>query len=61
MSGSSTGALIGLILALVGAAVVIKIIDDVTKEKRYVCPTCGHTLRKGSVQCPSCKTPLRWA
>jgi len=60
MTGSSTGALIGLILAVLGAAAVIKIIDDATKEKRYVCPTCGHTLRKNSVQCPSCKTTLRW-
>ncbi len=61
MSGSSTGALIGLILAVLGAAAVIKIIDDATKEKRYVCPNCRHTLRKNSLQCPSCKTPLRWA
>lgn len=60
MSGSSTGALIGLILAVLGAAAVIKIIDDATKEKRYVCPSCGRTLRKNTATCPSCKTPLRW-
>lgn len=61
MSGSSTNALIGLILAVLGAAAVIKIIDEATKEKRYVCPTCGHILRKGSARCPNCKTTLRWA
>ena len=61
MSGSSTKALIGLILAVLGAVAVIKIIDEVTREKRYVCPSCSHTLRKGTQHCPSCKTPLRWA
>ena len=61
MSGSSTNALIGLILAVVGAAVVIKIIHEATKEKQYVCPSCGHILRKGTSHCPNCKTPLRWA
>lgn len=61
MSGSSTGALIGLILALLGAAAVIKIIDDATKEKRYVCPGCGHTLRNGIQRCPKCGITLRWA
>ena len=61
MSGSSTNALIGLILAVLGAAVVIKIINEATKEKRFVCPGCGHTLRKGSLRCPKCGITLRWA
>ena len=61
MTGSATNSLIGLILAIVGVAAVIKIIDDATKSKKYVCPSCGHTLRKGVSRCPECRTQLRWA
>ena len=58
---SAVGALIGLILGIVGVAAVIKIINDATKEKKYVCPECGHILRHGTSRCPKCGIPLRWA
>jgi lipopolysaccharide biosynthesis regulator YciM len=61
MSDSAVKALIGLIIGILGAAAVIKIIDDATKERKYVCPQCGHVLRHGTARCPACKTPLRWA
>ena len=60
MTGSATNSLIGLILAIVGVAVVIKIIGDAAKSKKYVCPDCGRTLRKGVLRCPECGTQLRW-
>lgn len=61
MSDSAVKALIGLIIGILGAAAVIKIIDDATKERKYVCPQCGHILRQGTSRCPKCKTQLRWA
>jgi len=60
-NNSAMGALIGLALAVVGAAAVIKIVDDAFKEKKYVCPECEHTLRKGQKKCTHCGTVIRWA
>lgn len=60
-NNSSMGALIGLALAVVGAAAVIKIIDDALKEKKYVCPECEYTLRKGQKKCPNCGILIKWA
>lgn len=58
---SAVDALIGFIIGVVGAALVVKIIDEVTKEKRYVCPKCGQALRNGITHCPHCGIALRWA
>ena len=58
---SALGALIALIIGIAGVAAIIKIIDDATKEKKYVCPECGHILRHGISRCPKCGIPLRWA
>jgi rubrerythrin len=51
---------LAFIILLLGAAVVIKIIDDATKSTRYQCPNCGTVVPKGTNPCPNCKTPLRW-
>lgn len=53
--------LIAFILGVLGTAAVIKIIDDITKEKKFICPACGTTLKKGIARCPQCQTQLRWA
>ncbi len=51
---------LGFIVILLGAAVVVKIIDEATKSPKYQCPNCGTILPKGVNPCPKCKTPLRW-
>ena len=51
---------LAFIILLLGAAVVIKIIDDATKSTRYECPNCGTVVAKGTNPCTNCKTPLRW-
>jgi predicted RNA-binding Zn-ribbon protein involved in translation (DUF1610 family) len=48
------------IILLLGAAVVIKIIDDATNKTRYECPNCRAILSKGMSPCPKCGTPIRW-
>ncbi|MEM2905012.1 MAG: zinc-ribbon domain-containing protein [Candidatus Bathyarchaeia archaeon] len=58
--GKDFDALIAFILLMIGAAVVLKIIDDASKSAKYVCPNCGTELVKGTTPCPSCRTPLRW-
>ena len=58
--GSAIAGLIAFILGVVGVVAVLKIINDVTKEKKYVCPNCGYTLRRGINKCPKCQTSLRW-
>jgi lipopolysaccharide biosynthesis regulator YciM len=58
---SAVGGLIAFIVGVVGVVAVLKIIDDATKEKKYVCPNCGYVLRKGISKCPQCQTLLRWA
>ena len=58
---NSTDSLIALIIGILGAAVIIKIVEDAAKKKRYECPNCANVVRKGSLQCPECKTLLRWA
>ena len=60
-SKSAIGSLIGFALAMVGTAAIIKIIDDALKEKKYVCPECEQTLRKGQKKCPNCGILIRWA
>ena len=57
---NSTQALIGLILAIAGVAVAKKILDDSSKERKYVCPECDYVLRHGVTRCPKCRTALRW-
>jgi rRNA maturation endonuclease Nob1 len=51
---------LAFILLMLGAAVVIKIIDDATKATRYECPNCRTVVNKGTSPCPKCGTPLRW-
>ena len=57
---SAIAGLIAFILGVVGVVAVLKLIDDATKEKKYVCPKCGHVLRRGTEKCPKCQIPLRW-
>ena len=62
--GKDSGAIAGLIafiIGVLGVVVVLKIIDDAMKEKKYVCPECGHILKKGVARCPKCQTQLKWA
>ncbi len=61
MSDSAVKGLIAFIIGVVGATIVLKVIDDATKQKKYVCPQCDHVLRKGVARCPNCKISLRWA
>ena len=56
----STKALIALIIGIVGIAMVKKILDESSKEKKYVCPSCDHVLRKDIARCPNCGISLRW-
>ena len=58
---NSTDSLIGLIIGILGAAVIIKIVNDAAKERKYECPNCANVVRKGSLRCPKCKISLRWA
>ena len=58
---NSTDSLIALIIGIVGATVLVKVLHDANKQKKFVCPTCGHVLRKGTAKCPSCRTILRWS
>ena len=58
---NSTQALIVLILGIAGAAVAKKILEDSSKERKYVCPECDYVLRHGVTRCPKCRIPLRWA
>jgi ribosomal protein L40E len=58
---SAVDGLIAFILGVVGVALVLKIIDEVTKEKKYVCPKCGQTLRMSATHCPNCGIALKWA
>ena len=58
---NSTENLIGLIIGIVGAAVITKIVSDAAKKKRYECPICHNIVKKGALQCPHCRTILRWA
>ena len=51
---------LAFIIVLLGAAVVIKVIDDATKATKYKCPNCGTIVTKGTTPCPNCKMPLRW-
>jgi len=52
--------IIGFILLLLGAAVVIKIIDEATKTAHYKCPRCSGELTKGQNPCRHCYAPIRW-
>jgi len=58
---NSTQALIALIIGIAGIALVKKILDDSSKERKYVCPSCDQVLRKGITKCPNCKISLRWS
>ena len=57
---NATGSLIALIIGIIGVAVLVKVLRDSNKDKKYVCPTCGNVLRIGIPKCPSCRTTLRW-
>jgi len=57
---NATSSLIALIIGIIGVAVLVKVLRDSNKEKKYVCPTCDHVLTIGIAKCPSCKTILRW-
>lgn len=58
---SAVDGLIAFIIGVLGAALVVKIIDEATKEKKYVCPQCAHPVRMGATHCPNCGITLRWA
>ena len=58
--GKDFDSFIAFILLLLGAAVVLKIIDEASKSTKYECPNCRAILVKGTNPCPKCKTPLRW-
>jgi hypothetical protein len=51
---------LGFIVVLLGAAVIITIIDKATNSKKYQCPNCGAIVPQGVNPCPNCKRPLRW-
>ena len=51
---------IGFLILMLGAAVVIKIIDDASKKTKYQCPNCNTPLSKNTNPCPKCRTPIRW-
>lgn len=53
--------LLKFILVVLGAAAVIKIIDEATKKTHYKCPGCGADVLKNQNPCPYCRTPLGWA
>jgi len=58
---NATQALIALIIGIAGVALVKKIIDDSSKERKYVCPSCDQVLRNRITKCPNCKISLRWS
>ncbi len=58
---NSTKALIALIIGIAGIALVKKILDDSSKERKYVCPSCDQVLQQGIAKCPNCKIALRWS
>jgi len=58
---NSTQALIALIIGIAGVLVVKKIINDSSKARKYVCPSCDQVLRKGNPKCPHCEISLRWS
>lgn len=57
---SALGALIGLAIGLIGAALVVSIIDEATKKRKAICPSCKTELPFRVNQCPSCGILLRW-
>jgi rubrerythrin len=58
--GKDFDALIGFILLVVGTAAVIKIIDEATKQTRYLCPHCNGVISRNQNPCPYCRAPIRW-
>lgn len=58
--GKEFEGLAAFILLLLGAAAVIKIIDDATKQTRYKCPRCGGEIHRNQNPCPHCRAPVRW-
>jgi len=58
---NSTQALIALIIGIAGIALVKKILEDSSKERKYICPSCDQVLRKGTTKCPNCRIVLRWS
>lgn len=57
---SALGSLIGLAIGLIGAAIVVSIIDEVTKKRKAICPSCKIELPFRVQNCPSCGILLRW-
>jgi len=51
---------LAFIILLIGAAAVVKIIDEATNKTRYECPNCRMIIWRGTSPCPRCGTPLRW-
>ena len=52
--------IIGFVLLLLGAAGVIKIIDEAVKRAHYKCPRCGMDITKNENPCSHCCSPIRW-
>ncbi len=55
--GDGGGAIIGLLIGLVGVAVVLTVIAGLTTSK---CPVCGAAIPKGANPCPHCHAWLTW-
>lgn len=55
--GDGGGAIAGLLLGLVGAAVVVTVIAGLSTPK---CPVCGNQIPKGANPCPHCLSWLTW-
>ncbi len=58
--GKDFDALFGFFLLILGTPAVIKIIDDATKQTRYLCPHCNGVISRGQNPCPYCQAPVRW-
>jgi predicted RNA-binding Zn-ribbon protein involved in translation (DUF1610 family) len=51
---------INFIISRIGAAEVVRIIENAHMSTRYLCPNCKTIIAKGTYPCPECGTPLRW-
>ena len=57
---SAVAALIGLAIGLVGGVVVKSIIDNASKKRIPICPSCKMELPYKVERCPNCNVLLRW-
>ncbi|MHB8546542.1 MAG: hypothetical protein ACYDAJ_07245 [Nitrosotalea sp.] len=57
---SALAALLGLTIGLIGGVVVKSIIDNATKKRKAICPSCKVELPYKVERCPNCDISLRW-